>query len=156
MVIGNAAYPLPWFKAYGGYEYAPTDRRCLHSGRSLGIYACGYRRIAWAVCELWSSHSALCGRAAFLAIIFCGVVSRLFYCFLFIKCLFLNTSVQYIEISTCLWYIVRRTVFKRNCIKMNFILLFILAEYFLDCCVLRRFIRNCQGLFTYGSQADTL
>ena len=50
--IGYAAYPLSRFTPYGGYEYAPTDRRFLHRRRSVRTYACGYRRIAWTVYEL--------------------------------------------------------------------------------------------------------
>ena len=45
-------YPLSRFTPYGGYEYAPTDRRLLHRRRSVRTYACGYRRIAWTVYEL--------------------------------------------------------------------------------------------------------
>ena len=33
-------------------ENAPTDGRLLHCRRSVRTYACGYRRIAWAVYEL--------------------------------------------------------------------------------------------------------
>ena len=47
-----AAHSFSRFTTYGSDQYAPTDRRLLYGWRSLGAYACGYRRVAWAFHEL--------------------------------------------------------------------------------------------------------
>ena len=51
-VVADAAHSFSRFTTYGSDQYAPTDRRLLYGWRSLGAYACGYRRVAWAFHEL--------------------------------------------------------------------------------------------------------